>query len=289
MELHFLKTAWSDIIILKQDNDIAMIDTGYENQFIDIKKYLDQMGIKKIKFILLTHFHRDHYGSIPNLVKNYDVDRVYFKNYSVLDKTTATGIPADEKYRLDEHNKCLEMKKVIEENSTLIEVENIKEIPFGNHKLKLYNSDNSMRNIYNDKSCQDSYHKILFNENQNSLAAFLKVNGVNILFGGDIFDRESSCQKASYINYKIAQEINEQIDIYKVPHHGTINCNSKMALEIYKPKIAVITNGKEYLENESTIIQDLRYANKDVKILLTEKNNIIINISENGIINCTEK
>ena len=95
MELHFLKTAWSDIIILKQDNDIAMIDTGYENQFIDIKKYLDQMGIKKIKFILLTHFHRDHYGSIPNLVKNYDVDRVYFKNYSVLEISNILGISSN--------------------------------------------------------------------------------------------------------------------------------------------------------------------------------------------------
>lgn len=288
MELHFLKTVWSDIIIMKSGNDVAMIDTGFEKQFIDIKKYLDKIGIKKIKFILLTHFHRDHYGSIPNLVKNYEVDEVYFKNYSILDKTTASGTPADEKYRLDEYNKCIEMKKVIKENSTLIEVENIKEIPFGKYKLKLYNNDNSMRNIYNYKSCKDSYHKILFNENQNSLAAFLKVKGVNVFFGGDINDRESFCPKASFVNYKMAQEINEQIDIYKVPHHGTINCNSQKTLEIYKPKIAIITNEKYYLKNESTIIQDLKHANKDVKLLLTEKNNIIINISENGIINCIE-
>ena len=96
MELHFLKTTWSDIIILKKGNTVAMIDTGFEEQYNSIKKYLDKMNIKKIKFILLTHFHRDHYGSISSIVKDYDVDKVYFKDYSALDKTTAWGTPADD-------------------------------------------------------------------------------------------------------------------------------------------------------------------------------------------------
>ena len=83
--------------------------------------------------------------------------------------------------------------------------------------------------------------------------------------------------------------IKEKIDIYKVPHHGTINCNSDKALEIYKPKIAVITNEDEYLKNNSTIYDDLKRANKDVKILLTEKHNSVIKISDNGNIVYREK
>ena len=138
MELHFLQTIWSDIIILKRDNNVAMIDTGLESQFIEIKEYLDKMGIKKIDFILLTHFHRDHYGSIPSLVKNYDVDKVYFKNYSVLDITTSSGTLANDEYRLDEYNKSIEMKKIIKENSSLIEIENIKEIFFGKYKIYFF-------------------------------------------------------------------------------------------------------------------------------------------------------
>lgn len=288
MELHFLQTIWSDIIILKRDNNVAMIDTGLESQFIEIKEYLDKMGIKKIDFILLTHFHRDHYGSIPSLVKNYDVDKVYFKNYSVLDITTSSGTLANDEYRLDEYNKSIEMKKIIKENSSLIEIENIKEIFFGKYKIKLYNTDNLVKKIYNDKSCKATYNKILFNENQNSLAAFMKINGINVFFGGDISDQKTLSSKSSYVNYQIAKKINEQIDIYKVPHHGTNNCNSRRTLNIYKPKIAIITNGEEYIENESTIIQDLKYANKDSKILLTEKNSIVITISENGKINYIE-
>lgn len=289
MELHFLKITWGDIIILKSDDEVALVDTGYDGNFNEISDYLDKLNVKKISFILLTHFHRDHYGSIAQIVKKYDVEKVYFKDHSGLDKTTAWGTIADDNYRNNEMKKCLEIKKIILENSNLIQTENIKTIKFGDTELELYNNDNSIKKIYEDDNYKDSYHKILFSENQNSLAIFMKVNGINVFLGGDIFDREAIHPKANYVNYQIASSIKEKIDIYKVPHHGTINCNSDKALEIYKPKIAVITNEDEYLKNNSTIYDDLKRANKDVKILLTEKHNIVIKISDNGNIVYREK
>ena len=289
MELHFLKITWGDIIILKSDDEVALVDTGYDGNFNEISDYLDKLNVKKISFILLTHFHRDHYGSIAPIVKKYDVEKVYFKDYSGVDKTTAWGTIADDNYRNNEMKKCLEIKKIILENSNLIQTENIKTIKFGEAELELYNNDNSIKKIYEDDNYKDSYHKILFSENQNSLAIFMKVNGINVFLGGDIFDREAIHPKANYVNYQIASSIKEKIDIYKVPHHGTINCNSDKALEIYKPKIAVITNEDEYLKNNSTIYDDLKRANKDVKILLTEKHNIVIKISDNGNIVYREK
>lgn len=289
MELHFLKITWGDIIILKSDDEVALVDTGYDGNFNEISDYLDKLNVKKISFILLTHFHRDHYGSIAQIVKKYDVEKVYFKDYSGLDKTTAWGTIADDNYRNNEMKKCLEIKKIILENSNLIQTENIKTIKFGDTELELYNNDNSIKKIYEDDNYKDSYHKILFSENQNSLAILMKVNGINVFLGGDIFDREAIHPKANYVNYQIASSIKEKIDIYKVPHHGTINCNSDKALEIYKPKIAVITNEDEYLKNNSTIYDDLKRANKDVKILLTEKHNIVIKISDNGNIVYREK
>ena len=289
MELHFLKITWGDIIILKSDDEVALVDTGYDGNFNEISDYLDKLNVKKISFILLTHFHRDHYGSIAQIVKKYDVEKVYFKDYSGLDKTTAWGTIADDNYRNNEMKKCLEIKKIILENSNLIQTENIKTIKFGEAELELYNNDNSIKKIYEDDNYKDSYRKILFSENQNSLAIFMKVNGINVFLGGDIFDREAIHPKANYVNYQIASSIKEKIDIYKVPHHGTINCNSDKALEIYKPKIAVITNEDEYLKNNSTIYDDLKRANKDVKILLTEKHNIVIKISDNGNIVYREK
>lgn len=282
MKIHFLKTTWSDIIILQSNDKIALIDTGFEEQYEEIKNYLNKLNAKDISFILLTHFHKDHYGSIENIIKEFNVEKVYFKNYSCLDSTAANGTIADEKYRNDEYKKQNKIKKLIEEKSTLVEVEDLNTISFDNYTLKLFNNKNTIKEIYEDANYKNSYHKILYNENQNSLAILLKVNCKNILLGGDILDKEDEHPKANCVNYKIASFINEEIDIYKVPHHGTNNCNSLKTLDIYKPKIAVITNGDEYLKSNSSIYNDLINVNKDVKILLTEKSNIVVNILDNG-------
>lgn len=281
MELHFLKTVWSDIIILKNGDEFAMIDTGFEEQFPEIKKYLDAMGVKRLSFIVLTHFHRDHYGSICKIIKNYDVDTVYFKNYSGLDKTTATGVPADEEYREKEKETCHKIRESIKKYSSLIDVESLSNIKFGNYTLELFNNNNSMKELFEDEN-SSSYHEYLYNENQNSMALFLDVDGVTVFLGGDIMDRESPYRQANYVNYQIAAKIGREIDIYKVPHHGTVNSNSEGALNIYRPKLAIITNGIEYLKTMSTICDDLRRANKDVEIVLTEKHNVVVKISRLG-------
>lgn len=288
MKIHFLKGVWKDIIILENDQNIAFIDTGYQEDSEQIKEYLSRINKKDISFILLTHFHRDHYGCISFLVKNYHVDKVYFKEYSGLDKTTAAGKEADNEYRENERKCCEEIKSLIQKYSTLVEVEKINSIPFGEIELKLLNHSNSMKEIYHDKNCLEYYHKYSFNENQNSLIAFMKVYGINVLFGGDTFDQESSHPLANYSNKRAALLIHEQVDIYKVPHHGTDRCNSRETLEILKPKIVIITNGKDYLHQHSHVLQDLKQANKDIKILLTENHNIVINISKDGTITYEE-
>ena len=287
MKIHFLKGVWKDIIILESEEEIAFIDTGYEEDYEQIKDYLDKLGKNNISFILLTHFHRDHYGCIPFLVKNYKINKVYFKNYSALDKTTATGTIADDLYRQNEKEKCEEIKNIIKENSELVEVEKVKSIKFGSFLLNLFNNNNTIQKIYEDKN-SPYYHKYAFNENQNSLTVFIKVNGVNVYFGGDVMDKEREHQLANFNNRQAAYEINEEIDIYKVPHHGTSYCNSNETLEIFKPKIAIISNSLDYLENVSTVLDELKSANENVKILLTDKSDVVIDIDSKGNI-CIEE
>ena len=282
MELHFLKIRWGDIIILKSGDRVAMIDTGYEGNFEQIREYLNALGTRKIDFILLSHFHPDHYGSIAQIVENFEVGTVYLKEYSGLDYKTAGGKLADDDYRRSEEEKYRSIKRAVETHSRLGVTERTEEIEFDGYRLKLYHAQNLIRQIYEDETHLEFYHRIAFSENQNSLAALMKVNGVNVFFGGDVRDEAWDHPLANRANTQIAQAIGEQIDIYKVPHHGTTRCNTDEALATYRPRMAVITNGKAFVEERSTILQDLARANADVRVLLTEERDVVIEISDTG-------
>lgn len=278
MRLHFLKTAWSDIILLEHNDEFAMIDTGFAEQFPKINRYLTSLGVKHLSFILNTHFHRDHYGAIPEIIKNYKVDRVYLKEYSGLDITTAWGTPADDDYRTSEMDKFHRMQETIAAYSTLIPAESISEISFAGVKLELFFNTNTIREIYEDASYPETYHKICFSENQNSLAAFLRYKDKTVFFGGDIQDLPSTHPKANYVNLQIARKLNCSIDVYKVPHHGTYHTGCAETLAIYRPQIAVITNEEPYLVESSDVLQNLKAANPEVDIRIAENGYVVIDL-----------
>ena len=282
MKLHFLKSTWDDIILLEEDNHYALIDTGYTEQFRQIQNYFAKLNIKKLDFIFLTHFHRDHYGNIVDIIKNYQVDNVYFKDYSGLDGRTATGMPASFEYRQEEAYKCNYIKENIRKYSKLIIIdENVRDIKFNKHIFKVYASDNKLNKIFNDKN-SSYYKKYLLSENYNSCILYANIYGKKILLSGDITDSEKDESLVYKNNYQIANMIKEEIDIYKVAHHGDSHSNSKETLNIYKPKYAIITNTKEGLldlEIENNLIS----SNKDVVILYTDKN-IILEINIDGSI-----
>lgn len=280
MKLHFLKTKWSDIIILESNGEAALIDTGFEEQYDQLADYLHKLGISRLSFILLTHFHRDHYGNIAALTENFLVERVYMKEYSGLDSTTAWGTEAVDAYRRSELDKYRAIVDVISENSKLIHVEGISSFFFGKYELKLFSTENSIREIYEDKSCSDTYHNIAFSENQNSLGIFIKADGKNIFLGGDIMDISSTHPRADHVCCQIARSIGEQIDIYKAPHHGTVHTACEKALEIFRPRTAIITNEDTYLREHSDVYDNLRKANPEVKILLTENDDIVIDTEQ---------
>ena len=282
MEIHFLKTEWSDIIILEDNGHFAMIDTGMADQFPQIMDFLKSRGAEKLDFILLTHFHRDHYGSIPALLGAFPVDKVIMKEYSGLDRTTAWGTLADDAYRADEMLKYHAMQELVRQKSCLIQAEEIEHVDFMGHRLALYNTANSIRTIYEDAAYPETYHQYTCSENQNSLAIWMEAEGVNVFFGGDMLDAPAVHPLANYVNTRIARGAGRQADLYKAPHHGTIHTAAPDALAVYQPKYVVITNGEEYLREHSDVFSLL--APYQPKIYLTECQNVSVTLCDGKVV-----
>lgn len=88
-----------DSILIHSNNDSILIDTGgkrsykQENWQLSTKKtsivknttipLLKSLGIKKLKYLILTHGDYDHLGETINLIDNFQVDKIYINEGNI--------------------------------------------------------------------------------------------------------------------------------------------------------------------------------------------------------------
>ena len=104
MKIHFLNTIWSDAIILEKNNHYAFIDTATDFYYPMIVNHLKQHKINTIEFIIITHFHGDHYGNVASLINDYNVGTLYLKHYYGYEGSTGGGLESDDSYINNELN-----------------------------------------------------------------------------------------------------------------------------------------------------------------------------------------
>ena len=71
LKIHFLNTIWSDAIVLESNGKYCMVDTGSSFYYPMVEKHLKDLGVEKLEFIILTHFHTDHYGNLKNIINDF--------------------------------------------------------------------------------------------------------------------------------------------------------------------------------------------------------------------------
>lgn len=283
--LHFFNYIWSDCILIESEGKYALVDTGEVNHLNKTLAYLDYLGVKELEFVYITHFHYDHYSGAEAILKTYKVKKYFTQEYSGVDGDDGSGnknSDLDNEYHIDanhQYNKLLKIANKVCEHVEVIS-DSTTGVECGKFKFRLFRTKDYVRQAYEDKD-QYCYHQCLLSENGNSSPLYACVNGKHIFLGSDIMDYDTFIPYLSFTNTKIAKELNQQIDIYKVPHHGTSGCNSKEALSIYKPKHAIITNSYWYLERWNTL-KDLKAANPDCQIMTTEKKYLVYTIPEKG-------
>ena len=109
-EVHIINTEQSDCILIKGEKLRILIDTGAESTSKRVVAYLKNQKIKRLDYIILTHFHDDHYGGLNKIIKEINVDKVYIPyhpnplrdilyNYLYLSKVKVSYIREDFKIK----------------------------------------------------------------------------------------------------------------------------------------------------------------------------------------------
>ncbi len=287
LQIHFLNTIWSDAIILESNNHFAFIDTGSAFYYPMIKKHLDDLNITKIDFILITHFHNDHYGCCDKILSDYQVENLYIKRYYGLDGSTSSGYASNEEYIENEFNNYYNILNAAKNKNTSVTfidelgADNI-QINFESHTLDLFQVSNLLNDLYSNPT-SNFYQQKRFNENFNCLGIFLKVNNYNIFLGADVTCSSTDIEEVKELSIKMIKNIYQKynidkIHIYKSCHHGGGGTNTLPLCKLLNPDYVFITNTARWLDNWPTF-NNLREANPNVQIFTTDYQKYFLQIS----------
>ena len=276
-KLHFIYTSGADCMILESNGEYGMIDTCFESTKSRINKKMKELGATNLKFLILTHNHKDHVGGALNVIDKYvtDTTTVYIKRYSYYgnyskrdeleeqyqkiiaaarNKTNDTNkTKVKEIGETDAHNKCITGKCT---NSFDISDRNIS---LGKFNIKLYNLDEAVsRSNRKDAS-----------ENLNTLTQLLSItiNGkttYTYLEGDMSYFSNKSKTEPKYLDGISVKEATlkevlddvgkKKVDVFKAAHHGYYNGISYNEVKALKPKYIIATSRessiKETKDNE---------------------------------------
>ena len=77
LTMYFLDVGQADSTLLVSEGEAVLIDAGNRDDSNFITGYLDELGIKELKYMVFTHPHEDHIGSGEALVNSIAIEKIF--------------------------------------------------------------------------------------------------------------------------------------------------------------------------------------------------------------------
>lgn len=71
LSVHFLDVGQGDCIIVKSGESVMLIDSGKQGNGQKIIRYMRNLNIKQIEYVIATHPDSDHIGSMPEVLETF--------------------------------------------------------------------------------------------------------------------------------------------------------------------------------------------------------------------------
>lgn len=203
-----------------------MIDCGINNDtvYTAIKNSLSRNKINKLDFILISHYHGDHYGNIVRLCNDKLVNKVYIPDVSKTSFQTGNfSMPVSALQSIDRM-----IRDACSENGIPCEVAPNGVVDFHGAELTFYNNSDEDYQFVRDNNLSD-YNNV-------SVCLMVKYIGRVAIFEGDVlYD----------MMYNTAKYVPASVDLLKSHHHAITQMP-----EIYKkvnPRDVVVTACRKYI------------------------------------------
>lgn len=235
--VHYIDVGQGDCIFIELPNQKSLlIDAGTSKSYIDISSYIKDLGYFFIDYVVATHPHADHIGSMEKILRNFIVNEFYMPN-------------------------CFPKTKMF---NTMLNTLKQQEIPIslsGNGTIIIEQYDLSVEIL---SPIEQKYSNI----NNYSLVIKIDYGESEFLFTGDA---ETLIEEELLSN-----NIDIDSDILKVGHHGSNTSSSEAFVKEVSPDIAVISCGtnNKYNHPHAETIQTL--IKQDIEIYRTDELGTIV-------------
>ena len=98
--IDFIDVGQADSILVRNQDKIMLIDAGTNEAGETVVKYLQNLGITKIDYLVGTHPHEDHIGGLDDVINNFDIGQIYMPKIETTTKTFEDVLEAIENKNL---------------------------------------------------------------------------------------------------------------------------------------------------------------------------------------------
>lgn len=241
-QIHFISTGISDAILIKDNENYYLVDTGAEYSDKYLVNYLRKQGIEKIKEVIITHYHNDHYGGLKSVIENFKVERLMLSPHKL-------------KIGKDIY------KDAIKKNINVGYIDLGYEINDEDVKLKCWHPSNM-------EDCGKQESEI----NNKSIILYGQIGNKSFILPGDCEIKEEK-EFLRFVDIK---------DIYfmKAPHHGLNTSISDDFLARISPKVVIVTCDGTSSPDEITMLKLAQKGISILRTDILK--DIIINFNENS-------
>ena len=241
MKVHYINVGQGDSTLIELPNKRnVLIDGATRANGKIVLDYLDDLKIEKIDYLIATHPHEDHIGGLVEVIKNYDIGKIYMP-----EKQHTTIVFED-------------LLLAIKEKGYSIVKAKAGDVLFEEEDLKM--------NIIAPEGITGN------NLNNYSIANRLDYGETSFLFTGD-------AEKKSEENM-VNSDYNLEVDVLKVGHHGGDTSSIEPFLAEVNADYGIISAGKDnqYGHPHPNVMK--RLANHGIQTFRTDEDGTIIATSD---------
>lgn len=205
LKVHFIDVGQADCILIQSEGENMLIDAGNNDDAQTITSYLHNQGVTELDYVIGTHGHEDHIGSMDTVIEQFEIGEFFLPVQTYETKSYDDVIKAADE-------KGLEIEK-----------------PQFKEKKKL----GSAEFLFITPDAQKEYEDL----NDSSIGIRISDGKHSFLLCGDI--------SAAMEQELIESRIYLHADVLKISHHGSSDTSSMEFLKRVDPGYVVISCGKD--------------------------------------------